>query len=361
MVILNVIFNAVIIIGVFSVLIIVHELGHFIAARMVGVRVERFALGFGKKLFGIKKGNTEYRINLIPFGGYVKLAGDDPYERKGKEYEFYSKPARSRLWILVSGSLYNYIFAFLILIALYLLGTPTLTSKIGGVLEGSPAQSVGIKTGDKIVSIDRREVKYWKEVLEIIKADKEALPLDFGIERKEKLINITVVPSVITTKDVFKREVKFVGVGIAPAEDVVILQGNPGKALVLAAQHVWFFTTTTYKGIWLLVTGAMPVKGNVGGPVRIIEVLSKAIKYGPLSVLNIMAIISLALAIFNMLPFPVLDGGHIFFLAIEKVRGKPLSIRAQEILTQTALVLLIAFVLYVSYFDTVRVITDLRK
>lgn len=355
--ILGIIFCAVIILFVFSILIIAHEVGHFIAARMAGVKVERFAIGFGKRLWGVKKGGTEYAVNLIPLGGYVKLAGENPDERKGEANELYSKPIFSRFWIFVSGSLSNYLLAFLILVLLYLIGTPTPTSDIGRVLKGSPAELSGIEAGDNIVSIDEREIKYWTEVLEIIRADKEALPLDIGIERGGKFIKIKVVPSVISAENIFKQTVKFVGIGIAPSEKVIMLKSNPLNSLILAFEYTWFFTATTYKGIWYLITGAMPVKESVGGPIRIVQVLARAIKYGPISVLSMMANISLALAIFNLLPFPILDGGHILFLGIEKLRGRPLSTRTQEIIIQIALVLLIAFFLYVSYFDTVRVVT----
>lgn len=361
MLILTAIFTAIIIILVFSILIIVHEFGHFIAAKRAGVGVERFALGFGKKIIGIKKGETEYVVNIIPLGGYVKLVGEDPYERKGLKGEFYSKPIISRLGILLSGPVSNYIFAFLILLIIYMIGTPKLTSKVGMVMENSPAERAGMKRGDKIVFINEKSVKYWEEILRAIREDKEALPLDIGIERDRELVNVTVRPSVISTENIFRQKIEYVGIGIAPSEDVVILKSSPAKALISSTRHVWFFTVTTYKGIWLLLTGAIPLKENVGGPIRIVEILAKAVKYGPISVLNIMATISMALAIFNLLPFPVLDGGHILFLGVEKLRGKPLSIKTQEVITQGALILLIMFVLYVSYYDTMGWIRNLRK
>ncbi len=358
--ILGILLKALIILAIFSILIIVHEAGHFFAAKKSGVKVERFALGFGKKIFAAKLGDTEYLINIIPLGGYVKLAGEDPYERKGKVDEFYSKPIKSRLGILLSGSLSNYIFAFLVLVVLYMIGKPALTNKVGMVLEGSPAKTAGIRADDKIVSIDNQPVKHWDELVRIIRADKDAKGLDIKIKRDEKSFNINVVPRVISAENIFKQKINFVGIGIAPSEEVIILKSHPLKSFDLAARHVWFFTVATYRGLWLLITGAMPIKENIGGPIRIIDMLAKAIKYGWYSVMSMIATISLALAIFNLLPFPILDGGHILFLGIEKLRGKPLSAKTQEIITQTALVLLIAFVLYVSYYD-VRIVANLKK
>jgi len=353
--ILGIALKALIILFIFSVLIIVHEAGHFFAAKRVGVRVERFALGFGKKLFAIKKGTTEYAVNLIPLGGFVKLAGENPYERKGEKDEFYSKPVRSRFAIIAAGPLANYLFAFFILIGLYTAGMPTLTSEVGHVLKPSPALDAGITDGDVIVSIDGKNVNYWDEVVKIIRSDKDALPLELTIDRGGNLIGIRVKPKVISAKNIFKQQQNFVGIGIAPSEKVVMLKTNPLKSFSLAARHIWFFTAATYKGIWLLVTGAMPLKENVGGPIRIISILGSAIQHGWYSVLSIMATISLALAIFNLLPFPILDGGHILFLGIEKLRRRPLSERTQEVITQVAFFLLIAFFLYVSYYDVCTV------
>ena len=361
MLILGAVFTGLIIIFILSILIIVHEAGHFLAARASGVRVEKFALGFGKKLLSIKRKGTEYVINLIPFGGFVKLAGEDPDERKGASDEFQSKPIRSRFLVMVSGAAFNYIFAFLIFVVIFFIGTPMPTSEIGGTLKSSPAEKAGLRKGDTITAIDGRSVKYWDEVVKIIKADTEAVPLSLAIKRGKRELNVKVRPKVIETQNVFKQKVKFVGIGIAQSENVVILKGNPARAISLAARHVWFFTITTYKGIWLLATGAMPVKENVGGPILIVEMLAKAVQYGPISVLNMLATISLLLAIFNLLPFPILDGGHILFLGIEKVRGKPISTRTQEVIQNVALVLLIMFFLYVSYFDTARVISNLAK
>ncbi|MFH1790668.1 MAG: RIP metalloprotease RseP [Candidatus Omnitrophota bacterium] len=353
---MGLIFCAVIILAVFSCLVIAHELGHFAAARRSGVRVERFAVGFGRKIFGIKRGDTEYLVNIIPLGGYVKLAGEDPAEAKGKSDELCSKPILSRFWIFVSGSLANVILAYVVLLFLYLVGIPTPTSDIGRVLDKSPAAAAGIMAGDRIVAIDGKPVKYWSQVLETIRSNTDAKPMSIGIERGREALGFSITPSVITATNVFKQEVRFPGIGIAPSENIVLMKSNPLNAVTLSAEYVWFFTAATYKGIWRILTGAMPVRESVGGPIRIVQVLAKAIEHGPVSVFSMMANISLALAIFNLLPFPVLDGGHILFLCIEKLRGKPLSAKTQEMISQVALVLLIAFFVYVSYCDTVGIV-----
>lgn len=352
--------NAIIIIIVFSILIIVHELGHFLVARRARIKIERFAIGFGKKILGVKKGETEYVINMIPLGGYVKLAGEDPYDRKGAPDEFYSKAPGIRFWVLSAGSIANYIFAFFVLIIVYM-SAGMISSDVGSILKGSPAELAGIMAGDKIVSIDGKKMKYWDDILTAIRADKTCAPLKINMIREGRPVDIEVIPTIITTENVFKQKMSLVRIGIAPSQKIEMLKGDIIEAVRLSAMHVYFFTKDTYKGLWFIITGAMPLKDNVGGPIMIIQILNESIKYGFISVLNILATISLALAIFNMLPFPVLDGGHILFLIFEKIRKKPLSVKTQEIISQTAVILLIALVIYVSYFDTMRVITNIRK
>ena len=154
---------------VFSILILSHELGHFLMAKKMGVKVEVFSLGLGPKLWSIKKGETEYAISAIPFGGYVKMAGEEPGEAlKGEEWEFYSKPIDKRFNIVVAGSVINYILGFVLFCMVFMAGAPVPTSRIGRVLEGYPAEKVGLKENDKIIEIDGRKIKYWEEVLNII-------------------------------------------------------------------------------------------------------------------------------------------------------------------------------------------------
>ena len=130
---------------VFSILILIHEAGHLFAAKKIGVRVEAFSLGMGKRLFGVKIGDTDYRVSLIPFGGFCKMAGEDPEESEGKDYEFGSKPVGHRFWVLVAGSLSNYIFAFLLFWMVFMVGVPVLSNGVGQLLNGYPAKEAGIK------------------------------------------------------------------------------------------------------------------------------------------------------------------------------------------------------------------------
>ena len=356
-----IILSALAVVFVFGTLIFVHELGHFFFARLFKVRVEKFALGFGKNLWNVKKGDTEYKLNLIPLGGYCKLAGEDPTEKTGKSDELQSLPPGKRFWVFLGGSLFNYIFAFLLLVMIYCFGSPKMTNVIGETLPGSPAQKVGIKAGDKVIAINNNPTQYWDDVLIQIRKNASENPMDIKILRGQMTVDLKIVPAEIQGIDVFKKKKKILGLGIAPSGETILVKNNPLKAVVFASEHVWFFTKTTYKGLWYMITGQMPVKDNVGGPIRIIQILSKTVQYGIVSVIGMMATISMALAIFNMLPFPVLDGGHVVFCLIEKIRKKPLSVKSMDVMANTAWILLLSFVIYVSYFDARRVVKNVQE
>ncbi|MDD4203310.1 MAG: RIP metalloprotease RseP [Candidatus Omnitrophica bacterium] len=355
-----IILSVIAVIVVFGSLIFVHELGHFLFARLFKVRVEKFAIGFGKKLWGTTKGDTEYRLNLVPLGGYCKIAGEDPVESKGNPDELWSLPPGKRFWVYTGGSLFNYVFAFLLLVMLFCFGVPKMTNVVGETLAGSPAQRVGIKAGDKIIAINNNPTPYWDDVLIQIRKDNTVQSMDVRIMRGKMKVDLKIVPEELEGTDMFKKKKKILGLGVAPSGETILVKTDPLKAVVFAGEHVWFFTKNTYKGLWYMITGQMPVKDNVGGPIRIIQILSDSVKYGIVSVISLMATISMALAIFNMLPFPVLDGGHVLFCFIEKIRRKPLSVKTMDVMANTAWILLLSFVIYVSYFDARRVVRNIK-
>ncbi|MFH1867376.1 MAG: RIP metalloprotease RseP [Candidatus Omnitrophota bacterium] len=331
---------------VFSIVIVVHELGHFLMARRMGVKVERFSLGLGKVLLSRKFGDTEYAISAIPFGGYVKMAGEEPTDKhEGKPYEFYSKAPGKRFWILLSGAGVNYILAFLIFSFI----VPT--SRVGIVLKDMPADKAGIQTKDKIVSINGEEIKYWHELLDIVSNDTEAKPLNIKIERDKDILDFVVSPDIVESDTFFGKPVKKAKIGIGYYGDVEVLRANPLKCLATGARQTLDNTLLLYRYIWYLIMGKVSVKGSVTGPVGIAVILAEALKIGIAYLIYLIAHINLALAVFNLLPFPVLDGGHIMFLGLEKIRKKPLSFKAQEIIQYSSVSLLIAFFLFVSYND----------
>ncbi|MFH1552039.1 MAG: RIP metalloprotease RseP [Candidatus Omnitrophota bacterium] len=349
--------TVILVIIVFSVLILIHEAGHLFAAKRAGVEVEAFSLGFGRRICGITRGGTDYRISLVPFGGYVKMSGEDPAEATGKENELGSKPVGHRFWIIAAGSITNYIFAFLLFSIIFMIGVPTLSNEVGQVLKDYPAEKAGIKVGDEIISINGEKIEYWDDIVKAIKEGSSVgAVLDIAIIRDEKTIDLEVKPDILQVKNIFGQTISRPMIGIAPQNKILSVSYDPVRAVYHGGKRLLVLTGMTYKGIWLLLTGGMPVKTSVSGPIGIAHLIGQAAHLGIVPLLIITAHVSMALAIFNLLPFPVLDGGHIIFLVFEKLRGRPLSSKVQEIITQAALVILIAFALFVSWQDILKFI-----
>ncbi len=340
---------------VFSVLIIVHEAGHFAAAKAAGVKVEVFSLGFGKRILGLKKGETDYRISLFPFGGYIKMAGEDPSEGHGLENELSAKSVGARFWVITAGAITNYIFAFFLFWAIFMIGVPTLSNEVGQVLKGYPAEEAGLEAGDVIVSIDGRRVEYWDDIVEAIRERSSGgKDLAFQVLRGEERLNVGIKPDISTVTNIFGQKISRPMIGIGPRDKIISVPYGPFEAFYHGGKRLLSLTAMTYRGIWALITGGMPLKSSVSGPIGIMHMMNQAARLGMVPLLIITANVSMALAIFNLLPFPVLDGGHVIFLALEKLKGRPVSVKTQETITQAALILLIAFALFVSWQDVLK-------
>ncbi len=339
---------------VLGILVLVHEFGHFITAKKLGVRVERFAIGFGPKLWSIKKGETEYLICAIPLGGYVKMAGDEPGENiKGHEWEFLSRSVFDRFKILLAGPLLNYILAFLIFSIIFMFGSPTLTNEVGSLFKDYPAEKQGILVGDKILSIDGKNVKYWEDLTEIIHTH-TAGPMKLSIERAGKISEKEITPIVREMKDIFGKSTRIALIGIAPSQKIEKVRYGFISSFYMGFKKLIQLTYITYKALWSVLTGSLSVKESMTGPIGIFVITGEAAKMGLIYLFHLMAILSASLAIFNLLPFPVLDGGHIFFLALEKIMGKPLPMKTQEIVTNIGISLLILLTIFIFYNDIIK-------
>lgn len=339
---------------VLSVLVLIHEFGHFIVAKRIGVRVEKFSFGFGPKLFSLKKGETEYLLCAFPLGGYVKMAGDEPGEElEGEKWEFLSRKISERFKIIFAGPLLNYVLAFLIFSVIFMFGSPTLTTEVGSLLKDYPAQKSGILVGDKIVRVGGREVKYWEDMTQILHKHLEG-PISLKIERNGNTFSLEIQPVIRDIKDIFGKSTKVALLGVAPSQKIETVRYGFFASFGMGFKKLMNLTTLTYKAIWSILTGRMSLKESVTGPIGIFIITGKAAQMGLIYLVHLMGLLSASLAIFNLLPLPVLDGGHIFFLLIEKMRGKPLSSRTQEVISNIGIGFLILLTIFIFYSDIMK-------
>ena len=339
---------------VLGVLVIVHEFGHFIVAKLLGVRVEKFSIGFGPRIASIKKADTEYLVSAIPLGGYVKMGGDEPGETiTGQKWEFLSRSVSDRFKIIFAGPLLNYILAFMIFSVIFMFGSPTMTTEVGSLLKGYPAEAQGIKVGDKILAVDGKDVKYWEDMTEIIRKHAEGA-MDLSMRRGGQTIEMKIVPTIRKTKDIFGHEATIALIGVGPSQNIEKVRYGFFTSIGMGFNKLLGLTAITYKALWFILIGKMSLKESMTGPIGIFVITGQAAKMGFIYIIHLMGILSASLAIFNVLPFPVLDGGHILFLVIEKVRGKPLPLKTQEAIMNVGIALLILFTVFVFYSDIMK-------
>ncbi|MBI4343396.1 MAG: RIP metalloprotease RseP [Candidatus Omnitrophica bacterium] len=338
---------------VLSLLVFVHEFGHFLVARAAGVRVLRFSIGFGPRLLHWKRGHTEYAVSAIPLGGYVKMAGEQHAQRSHQPWEFLSKPIGTRARIVFAGPLVNYLMALVSLWLLFVIGSPELLPVVGKVHDGTPAQAAGVLVGERVVAVDGKPVQSWEEMTAIIHRG-AGQPLAFELTKDDARRTLTIMPQAKTITDPFGREHRVGLVGVSPSGEFETRRAGPVAAVgrALALHNEWI--GQTFLGLWAMLTGRISLRESMTGPIGILVLTSEAARHGLAPVIYLMSLLSLSLAIFNVLPIPILDGGHLFFLAIEKLRGRAVSVNVQERAAQASLVVLVTFVLFVCMSDLER-------
>jgi len=345
--------SAIIVLGV---LIFVHEFGHFIVAKWFDIKVLRFSLGFGPKLIGKTYGETEYCISAVPLGGYVKILGQDPEEEVEPEEEeraFSKKSVWVRMAVVVAGPLFNLLLAVFIFSVVYMFGVPQLTTRVGSVNKEFPAYHAGIRPGDRIIAVDGQEVSNWEELSKAIRSSKgETIKLT--IKREGKTLTIVVPPKIRKAKNIFGEEKEVRMIGITASQEIVKQSVGPIKAIGMGFRRTWEIIYLTFVSIAKIIERVIPAK-TIGGPIMIMQMAGQQAKEGVVNFVLFMALISINLGILNLLPIPVLDGGHLFFMFFEVIFGKPLSVRKMEIAQNIGLALLILLMVFAFYNDLSRI------
>jgi len=298
---------------VLSLLIFFHELGHYAAARAMGVSVEVFSIGFGKRMLTFKKWQTEWSISAIPLGGYVRMKGQDDADPSKKSYDADSynvKTPSQKIFILVAGPLANFVLAFVLYFFIALGGPNILSPVIGEVVKDSPAQIAGLKTNDTIKSIDGVKISTWKEMAGIIEKSQGSLNVE--IVRDGFIEFKTLTPNIKETTNMFNEVVQKKMIGIASAGVSHKLELSASETLNYATEQTIYASTLIFTGLKKLIVGEVPAN-ELGGVISIVKLTSDATAAGWMSVLFFAALISVNLGVLNLLPIPALDGGHIMF------------------------------------------------
>jgi regulator of sigma E protease len=427
---------------VLGIMILIHEWGHFVAAKLFGVRVNVFSIGFGPRLWGWRRGTTDYRLSLLPFGGYVKMAGDNPIEeRSGAPDEFLSKPRWQRVLIAVAGPTMNVVLAVVLMAALFMVGAPepafmSQPAEAATVLPGTPAAEAGIHPGDRIAEINGSRNPKWYDALLalelvppggrvslIVDRGGQQIPLEVatatahGPRDDFAILGYPLEPVVIDSVSAGMSADK---AGLKPGDEVVTANGQPvydrfllastiqasdGKPLALVVRrggaeipitvqaafgdpgdglkrwHVGILFANKYqshhlpdatrRAVWFNVRLTRQIFGVIGGlfngqvslkqlegPVGIARESGQAARRGPMDFLQLMAVISLNLGILNLLPIPILDGGHVLMLAIEGALRRDLSVTVKERFVQVGLVFLLAVFAFVMYYDVLKLLPN---
>jgi regulator of sigma E protease len=359
--------GAVAVVAVLGGLIFFHECGHFVFARLFGIGVRTFSLGFGPRLWSRRRGKTDYCLSLVPLGGYVSLVGQGGVEeeleknpdddRTFSERElFFKRPAWQRLLVIAAGPVANFVLAWCIYASLALFqGATYLLPEIGKTMPDSPAALAGFVAGDTIIGINNAAVSEWAQVSQAVNASAGAV-LEMDIRRGTETITLRVAPRQAERTTVFGEQVAAWQIGIVAAGTTGHIALGPGSALLHGLRDTWNIIRLTAESIVKLFQRVVPLDA-LGGPILIAQAVGQQAQSGILNVLAIAALISVNLGLLNLLPIPVLDGGHIAFLTLEMLFRRPVSQAVQEFSARVGIVFLVGLMLFATWNDIMRLLS----
>ena len=333
---------------VFGLLVLVHELGHFITAKLTGMRVDEFAIGFGPKLISFTRGETVYSLRAIPLGGFNDIAGMDPANNEAGSRGYCEKPVLSRMIVILAGSIMNFILPLVIFFGIFFfvgVSTPSPEPVFGTVLADKAAAQAGLQDGDRIISLNCKSIATWTEFVDNIK-DNEGTPIKVVAQRGDETIETTMTPA-------YDPQAKKAVVGVMSSVDTK----HPGmfEAAGLALQKTYMIVVMMLDALLQII---LQLSGSeLAGPIGVAQMAGEVAQMGFVPLLNFAAFLSLNLGIVNLFPIPALDGGHFVTLCVEAVRGKPMSPKALEYTQKVGIVLLILLMVLATKNDIVRVFT----
>jgi regulator of sigma E protease len=353
---------------VLTVVVFVHELGHFLVARWCGVAVKTFSIGFGPEIVGFNdRHGTRWKLSWIPLGGYVKFIDDENAASAGQKsleqlspeeraHSFQGKPLHQRAAIVAAGPIANFILAILIFTLIFgLFGERITAAKVDIVSPGSAAERAGFLPGDKVVSIDGQVIESFSEMQRIVGMSPDQ-PLHFVVERDGNTVEITATPERKEITDNFGNVIRLGLLGIqrsASPDDWTLKRHDPVTAFVMALKECYFVVSRSLGYLFDVVTGR-EAADQLGGPIRIAQVSGQVATAGFVALLNLAAIISVSIGLLNLFPIPMLDGGHLLFYSIEAIRGRPLSESTQEIGFRIGLAFVLMLMIFATWNDLIH-------
>ena len=350
--------SAIAFIIVIGILVFIHEFGHFIAARLCGVGVEVFSLGFGPKILKKRIGRTQYCLAAIPLGGYVKMVGEEPgasIDPDDENASFTHKSLWQKTIIVAAGPFFNFLLAIFIFYVLYQFSGIYLAKPIvGKVIEDSPALSAGIMPGDVIKEINKTKIESFEDISRIISAGKGE-QLNIIVDRDGRFKTLILSPVLKPDKNVFGEEIEKYVIGIAGAGESFHKSLSPFAALLRSFKDTYGLIKLTLLSVGKMISGSVSAD-NLGGPLMIAQMAGEQAKAGIMNFAWFIALLSVNLGIINLFPIPVLDGGHLLFFGIEAATGKEVSNKLREKLVQFGAAVLVALMVFVFYNDIVRMI-----